>query len=350
VVVLAVLWPVLVTALFSVLLGIELQLLRENTSLIPDLRVVMVDSLVVLWSCVFGCALAQWLPIGLAAPAALSVVYAWLVLPFTIGPLWLRQLTGQWSDCCMSEDELSLKSLQAVVVLSLCLTVGSGLVIVARTVKWDFLLVGSLVLVTGIGVLVPPRIIDRGKMDPVVPRSSGLVCSDSGVHVCVWKEHSRQLTRAMAWFAEKNQELSRIGIRLPAELTERPVDQTGAVLGTFGVSSVDMGDRLGSSLAYAYSPKLSSACLRRWEGVPLDSRSVILPRSTMIARSWMAIRLTEPSAKATGGDQNPDGGQNRYEAAARRIGNSPLALQVKWFNSVVRAAETCDAAQIVAPA
>lgn len=199
--------PVMAVALLSLGAAVAVRFVRSEVLAFPDVLLVAKTVAIVGAHVVFGFALGLNLPTTLAAPCVLILDYAWMVLPVSLQPVWLRHLNGTWISCCAVYVDVSPQAWMAAILVALAIGL-AGLALM--TLRSASARLGGVVAPLGVAALVASALVSSLGPDPVQPRSSAaLVCADSHPRVCVWPEHRDRLATvgpvivraASAWHA-----------------------------------------------------------------------------------------------------------------------------------------------------
>lgn len=253
--------PIVLGAVVSLVATAVVRLALTGLSPLPDAGAVLVATFVVVGLTSAGFAVGTVLNGLVAAPLVMAASYVWLTLPLTMDTMWVRELTGMWLDCCMSDEQLRPSAVGAVVILYSAMTGAAIAVVRWRWVgpgdrNWAFVALGCAVL----GAVVPSSMVVGTGPYPSQPRTSALTCTGTAVRVCVWPEHIDALPRLEATVTRVATGLDAIDAARPPMLSEaNPASSrkgTGALVLVRGMSDQDME----SSVAIAMAPALMPSC------------------------------------------------------------------------------------------
>ncbi|MGE4427281.1 MAG: hypothetical protein AB7G37_12580 [Solirubrobacteraceae bacterium] len=221
-------WPVVrrhvgpVAAVAGLCLVVATALLLVGRSFAPsDLLVLAVPPTVGAAHLLAGFLLGLRVRAVLAVPVALLASWVLLVVPITLEPVWVRHVTGYLPDCCEIDAVVAPSAIGASVLLNgglvvaLLVATSAGARRALRTAAGATValgaLVGAVLLASGLGP------------DPAVARPTGdLVCRDTAPRTCVWPEHERRRSDLAARARSLARHLDRVGIPVPAVVTEGP--------------------------------------------------------------------------------------------------------------------------------
>jgi hypothetical protein len=211
--------PVVAVALFALATGILARFVRSDLVTLPDLALVTKAVAIVVTHALLGFAVGLELPATLAAPSMLILDYAWMVLPVSLQPVWLRHLNGTWISCCAVYVEIAPRAWWAAIIIALAI----GIVGLVLMTKWPALHRG--VTVTGVGVaaaVIASVLVSELGPDPTEPRNSAeLVCSESKPRVCVWPEHGGRLLTVANLVVTATSAWRTVGLPVGEEYTEQ---------------------------------------------------------------------------------------------------------------------------------
>ncbi|MDQ1294039.1 MAG: hypothetical protein QG608_1922 [Actinomycetota bacterium] len=95
------LWPLLFVGAGAVLFSYGLEFFYSGLPFHPDPGILAVSLLLVFAVYCASYSLGTKLTPLISAPLALSLTYAWLVVPSTLDTLWVRHMNGVLDDCCL---------------------------------------------------------------------------------------------------------------------------------------------------------------------------------------------------------------------------------------------------------
>lgn len=223
--------PVMAVALLALGAALAVRFVRSDVVAFPDLLLLAKTAAIVVSHVLFGFAIGLNLPTTIAAPAVLIVDYAWMVLPVSLQPIWLRHLNGTWISCCAVYVDVAPQAWAAAVLVAVAIAL-AGLALM--TFRSTVVRLSSVVAPLAVAGLIASALVSSLGPDPVQPRSSAaLVCADSQPRVCVWPEHGDRLATVAPLIVRAVSAWHAAGFPTAAEYTEQR-DVTAADAVPFG--------------------------------------------------------------------------------------------------------------------
>ncbi|HJQ87527.1 MAG TPA: hypothetical protein VJ820_08715 [Propionibacteriaceae bacterium] len=238
--------PAVAAGSLALVLSVAAQF-RGFDAVVPDLRLVATDLVVIVAHAVAGFALGLRLPIVVAGPIAVIGSYAWMAVPRALEPLWIRHLTGSFEACCLLQEELAPHALVGALLVASGLMAAALIVIARGWLRGPIAAaIGSVAIGFGSGALIVSGL----GASPAVPRDTAdLVCrSRASTELCVWREHADRLNETMQLLSTARSRWQAEGIEVPTVFTEES-ERDGAA--SFGFSLAATRDDLLHGLAYA---------------------------------------------------------------------------------------------------
>lgn len=326
--------PVIVAGSIAVTVASMLQLTKSGL-FVPDVRLLALTVAVISAHTLLGFAAGLWVPVVIAAPAALILSFLWMAFPGAMEPLWLRHLNGSLSTCCQLAQDLAPAAVLAALLVAAGM-VAAALLLIAQQ-AWSRVR-GALSIVPLVIALAAGSVIASPLgPDPVVARhASALVCAKdpSGIEVCVWPEHVGRLDEVLGIAARAVAAWDAAGIPAPRRFTE--VEPANRVDPVFGFRLESTGADIVGALAYSLVPPTPSCA----DTGPYPSASVLDD-----LEAWFAAvaGMSEPElvrrfdVPAAPGDLRP-------LAVVRMLRSRPLAVQREWVIRNLEAARDCHGA------
>lgn len=284
---------------------------------IPSLPIMAVVLGIVVSHVLAGFALGSWIRPIVAVPAALTLLYAWMVVPPTVEPLWVRHLTGRWASCCTLSTELSSAAVWASVAISL------GIIATASMSLWSLrrkaiMALVPLPLILAIFVSVP-LVKDLGP-DPAVARDDQLVCGqEQGIRVCLWPEHEKQLNDTLAAASAAVTAWEAADLSTPTEFSEQPADRS------FGISSGMDRDAVLNALSFSLLPAIPAcASTQAYPGGAAEP----------YVQLWLSSLAGVDNAQVLGFDRD-------IARVVRRVQSWDERRQLEWYELNIRALKDC---------
>ncbi|UQX87892.1 hypothetical protein M6D93_16520 [Jatrophihabitans telluris] len=317
-------WTVSLSAAVLLVLG----WLQAGAQL-PPLTIAWMCLLVLVAHSAIAAALATRVSRAVAVPSALVGGYLWLALPPSIEPFWIRHLTGSWGLGCCSVD-VAVSSV-AVAGLTVVNTVLCGLGMAAcHRIALRTLIVPATVLLLVAGS-AGYALVRRLGPDPVEPRRGAVNCAPASISICVWPENLTTLPALTAVVGQAAPIWSRLGVVLPASLSERRGPHTS--VSPFGVSPRMSRSELLASVAQALVPP----------GPNCGSR----PFESAVLQSYLYLWLVE-TAGVPGDVISP---LPQEQAVVAAIMSRTATVQTHWYRRLVRALDECSTppSEVLAP-
>ena len=277
-----------------------------------------------------GFALGVVLPTSVAIPALLVFSYAWMILPISIEPVWVRHLTGVWLSCCGIYHMAAPAAIAGAIVANLGLLLGALCLLYFQQQSWRWIAaIGVWVLLWSTGALL---VNDLGP-DPAVPRTATMVCSDTKPAVCVWPEHRTQLDTAAAMAMQAAQAWQAAGLPVPHEFNEQDQSLLPTNARSFGISLSAQPTDILNALAYAMIPAPPDCSNQPFLGSAAGS----------YLTAWMAAIAGVPQDKLEqlyGTD---------VAQQVRHMRTLELNVQREWFEHNLAAWQVCNLAPHLEP-
>ena len=324
---------ILVVGLLSISASLVILLMREGEVVALDLRIITKTFFIIGAHTLLGFAIGTQLPSTVAVPSVLLIDYAWMVLPIAIEPLWLRHLNGAWISCCDLASDLAPSAFIGTAIITIGFT-GTAILLLRPYLDTfrRVLAVIPTVIAFGVGALLVQGL----GPDPIVARTSTLVCSSGEPRVCVWPEHRERLPEVVEIAGAAVKSWRAVGISVPGEFSEQ---RNPALLppgaSSFGFSSESQRSDILNSLVYSLLPPLP-ACAREggsFLGGPAQSYVVAwladtagISRDELESRFGADIRQTIESVRAL-----------------------PIDQQQAWVARNIAALQKCDVAPQLEP-
>lgn len=332
--------PVILAGSVAVTVAAILQLTRSGL-LVPDVRLLALSVLVIAAHTLLGFSAGLWVPVVIAAPAALILSFLWMAFLATIEPLWVRHLSGSLSTCCGVQQDLAPAALAAASLVAAGMIAGALVLIMQQ--RWSLVRGGIAVVSVAIAIATGSAIASPLGPDPVVARdASALVCANdaSGVEVCVWPEHARRLDEVLAIAARAVSAWQAAGIPSPRGFSEAAA--AGQAQPAFGFSLESTEADIVGALAYSLLPPWPSCA----DTGPYPSASVLDDLEAWFAAVAgmsapdLAERFDVPSVPA---DRAP-------LDEVRALRERPREVQQEWVARNLEAARDCVGAPVNVPA
>lgn len=326
--------PVIVAGFVASVAAMAVKLAVAGPSIanvVPDVRLAAVAAAVVASHVLAGFALALWVPVVLAAPAALMTSFLWMAFPAATDPMWLRHLNGSLATCCLIQQELAPGAVLAALTVA-CGVAAAALVMITMP---RFEPARGVVALAPIALALAVAAQMAGALgpDPSVPRDEdGLSCGTGpGVTVCLWPEHEPKLAETIEVASRSVAAWQSAGIPTVTRFTEGAgIGRDGA---SFGLTMESTEADIIASLAYGLLPP-APACAASGS-YPGDSvRELIY--------AWYA---------AVGGLSNGELGR-RFDgsvapgddeplAVVRSLRGQPRVVQAAWLKGALEAVNSC---------
>lgn len=242
--------PTLLAGVAAIGIALIASFVRYEDIVVPDYRVVGVTLAIIAVYSLLGFGLGLRVPSAVSVPAAGLLALTWMLLPPGMQPLWLRHLRGAWEPCCNPAQDLASGAVFGSLMVLAGLVV-TGMILIHIPVS-PVMSIVTWFPVAVAGVIAAPLVMDLGPYPQEGRDTNLLVCSGEEPHVCIWPEHSEQLTVISRIVAEAHSRWIDAGIDAPETYTmSREPDTSHAAFG-MGVT-VDK-DELVFSLAYGLLP------------------------------------------------------------------------------------------------
>ncbi len=323
--------PVILAGSIAVAVASIVQLTRAGL-FVPDARLLALTVAVISAHTLLGFAAGLWVPVVIAAPAALILSFLWMAFPAAMDPLWLRHLNGSLSTCCGLQQDLAPAAVIAAFLVAAGMVAAAFLLVTQQAWSW---VRGALSVVPlAIAVAAGSVIASPLGPDPAVARdASALVCATdrSGVEVCVWREHAGRLGEVLGIAADAVAAWDASGIPTPRRFTElEPASRSERAFG-FSLESTK-ADIVGS-LAYSILPPWPSCA----NAGPYPSARVL---DELYA--WFAAvgGMSERDLVRRFDVAAPPGSQTPL-AVVRALRSRPPAVQRQWVNGNLEATRNC---------
>lgn len=327
---LAIIGTTLVPVLIGGMLLYIAVLMRATWSIgpfsLPDLRLLVMGSVVLVAGILTGFAMGLHLPRVLAIPLVTVLVFLWLSLPRGLDPVWLISLNGDLSNCCVINQDISNRSVLSTVILHVAVTAGAFLWVRREVQVTRFVL--GLVLIGG-GTLIASLLASQSsdRDGNLVPRTNGLQCTTTTVTVCLWEEHADQQTVILDQAETATNAWSGAGLATFTAYSEEQPALLDSGEGELRLGSTTSPFRAAFSLADAAVEPLSTC-----QDTVIDSNiESAITRSEMVA--WLLItmgwNIEEVAPIVSFG---PDGIRDRITSELQVRLSQPSDEQLTWFN------------------
>ena len=268
-----------------------------------------------------GYTLGLALPATVALPLAPVATWFCLVYPGAIEPLWLRHLTGYFSECCLIDTRPAPAAIAAPILVGLGLLGASWLTWsrIARSMR-----AGGAVVIVGAALALGAVLVSDLGASPTVARDpSELLCRGTTPRVCLWPEHSGAAELVAARARRAGARLAARGVRVPATVSERPEAQRD-------VWRIGLGDEIDE-------PAVDSVLLQGMlPDLPACAETKPYPADEV--RGALLLWLADAGGvrRDVLGDSLPED-----RRLADRVRTGDRAAQLAWFRSNVAALGRC---------
>jgi len=331
--------PIIVAGSIAVTTASIVQLASAGL-VVPDVRLLALSVVVISAHTLLGFAAGLWVPVVIAAPAALILSFLWMAFPAAMEPLWLRHLTGSLSTCCLVQQDLASVAVVAAALVAVGM-VAAALALIAQE-RWSRVR-GALSIVPLVTAFAAGSVIASPLgPDPVIARdASALICArdPTGLEVCIWPEHAGRLDEVRDIAARAIAAWDVAGIPAPRRFSE--MEPANRVDPSFGISLKSTESDIIGALAYSLLPPWPSCA----DAGPYPSASVLDD-----LQAWFATvaGMSEPElarrfdVSAAPGDQTP-------LAVVRALRSRPPVVQREWVLRNLEAVRDCDGRPVNVP-
>lgn len=340
------LWPHVLAGAVALLVVAGAASAYLGIGVVPDLRPVVVELVIVAAGACVGFAGGLWLRTPLAV--VLAPACWWLLLAFraAVEPLWWRHLWGT-VDCCEIGETLNPVVLIASTLMGIGVIVAAYTIalqrrhIAGRAVRQNVALVLTVAALAGSAIyLVQPL-----GWSPAVARSGELTCAGSDPRFCSWPERPAQAARMEQLGAPVFAQIERdTGLAMPSLMTEdksvKESQDTRIVTIPAGASETQVVEALVS--AAVGHP--TSECHADLHGLAAEQMALAEISFTLWWELW--VRVDGSGQDATVARQEVLGRLAPDDPAHRRTSDL-LALpepdQYRWIADTRAAFLACDA-------
>ena len=321
--------PIIAVGCIAVAAAVAVKSLNAGVIAFPDLRFVAKTLIILGAHTLLGFAIGLHVPVVVSVPSVLLLDYGWMVLPIALQPFWLRHLTGTWISCCSLSTDLAPQALAGVIAVG-CGFAGAGLVLLRphRTATQVALAIVVVVIAFSVGAFFV-----RGfGPDPVVARTTPLVCSAAQPRVCVWPEHRERLEAVSAIATQADAAWRAVGVSVPAEFRER--DAASPAERAFGFSLNSQAGDVLTAFSYSLLPPYPACAIdgsAPFLGSDAEAYVIAwLDATAGMANEEIAIRFSPDVARAVDSVRARSTEQQRM-----------------WFAQNVAALSACDVAPLL---
>lgn len=312
---------------FAVGVGLLLvQTVRTVAPALPDPRVLAVAVAALLAWIALGYALGTRGAPVVVLPTVLLAGYAWMTVPLTLEPLWLRHLSGAWITCCQVDTDVSGRAVLGAGLASAGLAGTAYLLLRADlpSLRGRGVALAALPMVAGL--VLGSVAVSRLGPDPVVPRTAAVTCGSGTPQVCVWPEHVDRLPEITRITAAATLRWRDAGVNPPQRWTERA---RGAGPGTAVV---------GFARDAAPADLISSLAVGQLPGFPACANTGpwLAAAAVDYLSAWLQLVAGTPARELA-----PRFGPETMGVVAA-VAALPKPQQRSWFQANLAAVERCD--------
>lgn len=345
--------PIVVAGVLAIVAATALGLVSSGV-LLPDVRPLVVGVAVVTAHTLMGAALGRWLPVVIAAPAALLSSFAFIVMLRALDPMWLRYLGGLGIElCCGTGDDLAPGAVSGPLAAASGIIVASYVLLAARRIEWQVAVAAGLAL--AVGMTVGGSLVSTLGSYPTAPRdTSALECSGRGTDLvlCLWPEHRALRSQTETTAREAIDRWRRAGLEVPQTVSEGNPDTRTAGELTFGIRSASKPSHILEGLALGMLPPWSTCANGGTAGS--DTSEYVLAwllATAGMAQGDLAARFPDfpPRDPALFPDTAGMPLQPSVMTVVQQVRSLPPDAQLAWVQRNLEALRNCDGAPETLP-
>ncbi|MFG2426939.1 hypothetical protein [Streptomyces sp. NPDC048590] len=343
------LWPVALVGVAAVV--VCLLTVRVETGAAhdwPHLGVLAMAGYLVVVHTAVGYGLGMLLPRVLATPVILVVDYLCLVMPVTITPMWVRELTG-WLDAPYGDVTITMNPVALVVPTVIATGFLTAVLVSAEIARWRrgrFLRVGAAAAASAVclgvfsaAAIAPVR--DWDGNPPVYARTDPPVCADGDPRICVPVEVADRLGALTEASKTVVPRLVDAGLKQPKEIAfvseAAEVDErTWRLFLSREMSEVDLEAGIAASALPAIPPCQTASDVQ------------VGNVGTLVAWLMLKAGMDESEILSQYGEKRA--ADPRIMPVVRKVTKLSSDEQLSWFTRNTRLLQQCKPAPETLPA
>ena len=300
----------------------------------PDWRVWLTGTSTMLALLVLGFVVGVRTPAAVSVPVVLICSFLWMVALRGLNGDWLPALNSDLIACCSLNEDLDLHAVWANVLFNASLVLGCLVALASRTPMVPRL-IGVLIVLIGFSSSFAV-LWQLPTHNMLVSRSTGLVCQQSDVKVCLWKEHTASLAtfsteankNVMAWQS--------LGLDVPTAFTEATaadVDSaTGGLSAGHSTSPLVADQNLASSVIHR-QPICENTHSSNGDKVILERELV----GWLMVRGGATVDRVQPVIAV-----GPDFITEQITSTLNHVLSTSQEEQVGWYRDSLASLQVCD--------